>query len=160
MRCLRNKTIIESWRYGLHVSIITLFCIILMFPPTTGAQDDITILNNDNFSVTRFSQISEAEPIIIDPKTEDRYEPDNITDQANPVAVQIDQGNVLSQVRTFHSETDKDWIYFFGLNQFRYYFFIEVYTAELDVGVRMSLFDAKGLNTIWADKIIKNNFYY
>lgn len=161
MRFLRKNTIITFCRYGLHISIaiILSYTIILLFHPAASAQDDITLLNNNNLSVIRFSQVSEAEPINVDPKIEDKYEPDNISNQANPVAVQIDQGNVLSQIRTFHSETDKDWIYFFGLKEFRYYFFIEVYTAELNAGVRMSLFDAKGLNEIWGNQVLKNNSY-
>ena len=149
-----------SYGYGLHILIVMILsCTILLFPPTATAQERITRLSSYDNTIKRFSQIAEVEPTTIDPKAEDPFEPDNISDKANPVAIQIDQGKVLKQLRTFHSETDRDWIYFYGLKQFRYYFYIEVYT-EWNRSVRMSLFDAKALNQIWGNQVIKNNYYY
>jgi hypothetical protein len=159
MRFLRNHTIMMSCGYGLHILIVMILsCTILLFPPTATAQERITRLSSYDNTITRFSQIAEAEPTNIDPTTEDPFEPDNMSDKASPVAIQIAQGKVLKQLRTFHSETDRDWIYFYGLKQFQYYFCIEVYT-EWNRSVRMSLFDAKALNQIWGDQVIKNNYY-
>ncbi|MGA1796329.1 MAG: hypothetical protein ACMUIL_10775, partial [bacterium] len=156
MKCLNDHTITMRCRYGLHIVIVmTLSFAILLVPRAATAQEPITPVSGSVRPVTRFSQIDEAEPANIDPKVADRYEPDNITDEAKPVAVQIDTGRVLKQVRTFHSETDRDWIYFYGLKQFQYYFYIEVFT-EGDESVRMSLFDATGVDAVWRDQVIKN----
>jgi len=141
-------------KYGLRIFfVMALSCAIPLFHLRATAQD-----GTNQLPVIQPSAIEEVDPSDIDPKVADRFEPDDISDQAGPVAIQIDKGKVLPQVRTFHSATDKDWIYFFGLEQFQYDFFIEVYTG-LNSKVRMSLFDAKGVNKIWGDQVIKNDSY-
>lgn len=146
-------------KHDLHIflflAVALLTTDISLFHSRAAAQDGIS-----QPYVIQPPEMEEVDPSEIEAKVADRFEPDDLTDQARPVAVQIDDGKVLPQVRTFHTATDRDWIYFYGLKLFQYQFFIEVYTVtELDNKVRMSLFDSKGVNNIWGGQDLKNGSY-